>query len=283
MTRIYTILITGLLLLLIGCTEDYNPVSEETQVQAVIIAEMELGKTVQMVITTTYANDEQPIFPNEDAGNATLSNLVSGQVEKGLRYAETQNIWVQPSFQFKEGHDLQFEADFAVAGMQSITANTTVPMAGHISSNAKASMNGQNEIYLEFQIDNSESSAFYHVIPYVLDTNGERSHLKLQSKIEGLINLSHTNGILIDTHVHEAEYIYSLDLASSLNLNPSDQVYLELRTITEDHFRYHEFLTTYTEAQQGPFSSQIQTYSNVEGGQGIFVAYISNTETLVLQ
>lgn len=71
--------------------------------------------------------------------------------------------------------------------------------------------------------------------------------------------------------------ILSFTLAFQYNANQqilSDFI-IELRTASEEYYKYHRSLARQHQAGQHPFSEPVILYSNIENGQGVFAAFVS--------
>ena len=275
-------------LFIIGCSEPYNPISEETDNQTVILAELEVGQLAQLTVSSTYRGEELPLIPNDSDGEVSLSNHVSGQLDNGLRFVnrESTQVWISQSFQFKEGHDISISADFSAIGMGSVYAECTVPVSGKINTSQANRTDNTTQVSLSVDLAKLPTGAYYHLTPYLAHDLG-RENLNIEDIDVGeeqTYLLSHTDGMLIDMNSNGNGTTFELLLSTkTLDLSSFSTINLELRTVTEDYYKYHRFLTVYSETQQGPFNAPIPTYTNIEGGQGIFVAFASQTETADIQ
>ena len=53
----------------------------------------------------------------------------------------------------------------------------------------------------------------------------------------------------------------------------SKKVYVELRTITQEYYKYHSSLARQLIVRQDPFAEPVTIYNNIEGGYGNFSGF----------
>ena len=292
----FSILLALILVLISACSEPYVPASQLTKKEVVILAEMLVGESVEMKLSTTHSSDDEPIFLEAENGDVTMSNLApDGRKNTTLREikAEDQNgpnIWFNDDFFFEEGDEITITTDFSSLNLDPIFATTTAPVSGEILNAEAVAVESEDELIynLNLELSELEEDTYYHLTPYVttnpLGHDQEFFNISETSPSEhNIINLAHIDGILIDNSKADDR---SLNLQlSTTNIPSSDpsQIYLTLRTVTKDYYEYHKTLTLQQVSQQGPFDAPITSYTNIERGQGIFVAYTSQLDSVLVK
>ena len=286
-TKILTLIIIALCLY--SCTEEYQPVSEDKQDTAVIIAELEVGKDVSLTISSTFGEDSAAMFPTDQDGSALLSNPENGQFNKELRWVDNEAFrkkWIQTSFKFFEGQEIILDTDFSSVGLSKTYATAVVPPKGTIINEPETTeiiVDDINTYELNLNLAELPENIFYHLKAYILE-NGRKTFLKTKEIKNGnaaSFQLTHMDGMLIDYKQldNSGNLHYVVQSNNLLNTNPSS-IYLLVKTVPEAYYKFQKSLTIQKETQQGPFDAPVPTFTNIEGGQGIFVAYQSALETI---
>lgn len=283
------ILLILAVLLIASCSEPYEPETVQVTDETVVLAELEVGKDVSLSITSTYGPNGEATFPTSDEGDVLLSNPDNGQLNKELRWVGKLGRWIQTSFRFDEGDEIVLDTDFSGLGLGATKATCVVPPKGKLKSSEPTQMTMVEDtptFELDFKLDEIPSDNYYHLVPQVL-YRGISYPLNIKDVNDGAeasYHLSHTDGILIDYSALSGEkniqlIVHSTDLSE---LNPST-IYLKVKTVPQAYYEYHISLSNQKETQQGPFEAPVPTYTNIEGGQGIFVAYQTALDSLIVQ
>ena len=282
--------------LISACSEPYVPTSQFTEKEVVVLAEMLVGESVEMRISTTYSSDDEPIYLEAEDGIVTMSNLSPGG-RKNTTLRETKaedlngpNIWFNDDFYFEEGDEVTITTEFSSLNLDPIFATTTAPVSGKILESEAVLLESVDQLNynLILELSELEEDTYYHLTPYV--TNNSLGYdqeyfsiTETTSTKHNIIPLAHIDGILIDNSKADDRRL-NLQLSTSdiPSFDPS-QIYLTLRTVTKDYYEYHKTLTLQQVSQQGPFDAPIPSYTNIERGQGIFVAYTSQLDSVLVK
>ncbi len=280
-----------MLLFVTSCSEDFTPQNEDTDKQAVILSEFEVGDNeIEMTLTTTFSLNEGPSDPGQqlrDSSNEPfLSNLDNGATNKTFRYFSESQKWINDGFQFQPGHTISLTANLSVVGLDNIYAETTVPIAGEINVPTEvATDNGDTyDFSVELSIPELEDN-FYHITPYISEdaNSSSKQYLNVTGSTFGnatVFGLSHVDGILIDIDRMDNTNTFNLSIKKSeLSSNPS-KIYLQVKTVAKEYYDFHRSLTLQSESDQGPFDAPFPTVTNIERGQGIFTAYTVTLDSI---
>lgn len=61
------------------------------------------------------------------------------------------------------------------------------------------------------------------------------------------------------------------------------QLFIELRTVSEEYYRYFAALSRQRHSFQSPFSEPVILFDNIDGGQGVFAGYNTVRDSLIVQ
>ena len=141
---------------------------------------------------------------------------------------------------------------------------------------------------LSLEISDLEPDTYYHLSPYI--TNNPLHFDKIYFEVEetsgsdaALFDLVHADGILIDVNsLNDKNLDLKLSTANVPSFDP-DHIFLTLRTVTRDYYEYHKTLTLQEVQPNSPLGSAIPSYTNIERGQGIFVAFTSKLDSVLVK
>jgi hypothetical protein len=173
-------------------------------------------------------------------------------------------------------------------GFDIVQATTFIPRPSTIS----------NLEIKDVKIEQSDAHEFKNIIRYKLSFNIDNFesnyyHLVFYNEYNGLDNLfivdpepsddyqafiqHYEYGVLIDGQDLEINKPLVFDFQDwEINNNNLIRVYVELRTINEEYYKYHSSLTRQLIVLQDPFAEPVTIFNNIEGGFGNFSGFSSN-------
>jgi len=265
----------ALLLILVSCKYEVEVPPVEFEHKLVVIAELEADVAPELIVSTTYAIDSDPLtIPNYasvevyDTDNPTEVN--------SFRPPTKQNsfAWSPPgTFVPRVGKEYQLVVDVNDSDMdiEPLIAYTKIPVPGDIVSSEAVTYNQSSDL-TRFQIDMTledpeEETSNYHLIPMLVDGQDTFS-LEIAKVTEGVnasFPLSHRDGMLIDisslddnnTLTFEAKTLSPVNVDQMQNPR---MVYI-LKTVTEEYFYYHQTISRSNNSNLGPFTLPVITYS----------------------
>ena len=189
-----------------------------------------------------------------------------------------------PSGFLKAGNSYSISA--SAPGFETVRAETVIPEPSTIS----------NLAINDLDIQPSEKNEFKEIIRYkvVFNINHVGSnryyHLVFYNKYSGFAGLLMVDPELSDDQLYLKHYAYGLLLDKDDLKNPDqplsfnfvdwiveddalERVYVELRSITEEYYRYHSTLARQLLAREDPFAEPVSIYNNIEGGYGNFSGF----------
>ncbi len=170
-------------------------------------------------------------------------------------------------------------------GYESVRATTSIPRPSTIS----------NLNITGITIEPSTKNEFKDIVRYSLDFeinhigNNQYYHLVFYNQYAGLPSAYIVNPELTDDQPYLAHYDFGVlidkdDLVpgAPLNFNFVDwvlednelrRVFVELRSITKEYYKYHSTLARQLIVRQDPFAEPVSIYNNIEGGYGNFSGF----------
>ncbi len=138
----------------------------------------------------------------------------------------------------------------------------------------------------DIKISTDESHRYFEVEAYVIDPNDDTSFKKISIQpihsVKGVLPLPERKSILIESKELNSQFAF-LNLQATIDVNLLDineGVYLKLKTVTEDHYRYHFTLAKEIESTYAPLSEPVVNYTNIDDGIGLFSGFSSTVHTL---
>lgn len=186
----------------------------------------------------------------------------------------------------KEGFQYSIKA-FA-PGFEPVHATTEIPMPSKITDlhikdfkiQASDINNLKNNIHytVEFNIDHYPTNWYYHLIFYKVYDGDSIAYLidpEPSDKIPFIRNYDF--GILIDRHeLPEGQPLDFSFVDWSIKNKDIRSIYVELRSITPDYYKYSSTLARQVIVRQDPFAEPITIFNNIEGGYGNFSGFSPN-------
>ena len=88
-------------------------------------------------------------------------------------------------------------------------------------------------------------------------------------------------GLLFNDNLFNGN-IYEFVLSGEDFYSGTTSICVNLKSISEDYFKYLTTCKKHMDANWDPFMEKISVYSNVEGGVGIFGGFSLTTDTIVV-
>lgn len=197
---------------------------------------------------------------------------------------EGRLFFIFPQGFIKQGHTYTIAA--YAPGFESVRARTYIPLPSSVS----------NLVIRDVKIQPSEKHEFKNIVRYKLEFDIDHAignryyHLVFYNEYAGLDNLL----MILDPEpsddqpfLHHYDFGVLLDkedLAPGSPLtfsfvdwvvenNDLKRVYVELRSITEEYYRYHSTLARQLIVRQDPFAEPVSIFNNIEGGYGNFSGF----------
>ncbi len=170
-------------------------------------------------------------------------------------------------------------------GFESVRATTVIPQPSTIANllikDVKIEPSTKNEFKsivrykLAFEIDHLEANQYYHLVFYNQYNGSDVAFLVDPELSDDQPFLLHYDfGILINKDdLAEGEPL-SFDFVDWVVAEQDlKRVFVELRTITEDYYKYHSSLARQLIVRQDPFAEPVTIFNNIVGGYGNFSGF----------
>lgn len=131
---------------------------------------------------------------------------------------------------------------------------------------------------LVFNIDHFESNRYYHLVFYNQYKGLEDLYLVNPQPSDNQPFIQHHDyGVLVDRKdLNEGEPLTFEFQDWVVNNHDLIRVYVELRTITQDYYKYHSSLARQLSIRPDPFAEPVFIFNNIEGGYGNFSGFSPN-------
>lgn len=182
------------------------------------------------------------------------------------------------------GHDYNIIA--VAPGFDPVQAITRIPEQSSIRDLAvqglTISPSDKQEIQeilrysLTFRINHAGDNRYYHLIFYnEYEGRPGRYFIVNPEPTDEQIFLPHYDtGILLDRNNLRADAQLDFTFVDWIIENQRlKRVYVELRSISEEYFRYHSTLARQLIVRQDPFAEPISIFNNIQGGYGNFSGF----------
>ena len=182
------------------------------------------------------------------------------------------------------GHTYSIYA--SAPGYESVRAVTNIPMASAIRSlnitGLTISPSDKNEFKeilrytLVLEIDHLDENRYYHLVFYNAYENVPNQFFIVNPEpADDQPFLRHYDyGVLIDRYDLRSDGPLTFDFVDWVVENKGlKRVYAELRTISEEYYKYQSSLARQIIVRQDPFAEPVSIYNNIQGGYGNFSGF----------
>lgn len=131
---------------------------------------------------------------------------------------------------------------------------------------------------LVFEIDHFENNSYYHLIFYNQYAGLPNTWIVNPEPSDDQPFLQHYDyGVLVDRADLEDNKALTFRFQDwVIDGNELKTVYVELRSITEDYYKYHSSLARQLIIRNDPFAEPVSIYNNIDGGFGNFSGFSPN-------
>ncbi|MCB0558618.1 MAG: DUF4249 domain-containing protein [Lewinellaceae bacterium] len=304
-----------LLMLLItpGCEQPASFSLETPEPKLVVVSNFTLDKAVQVYVSKSqFILDEQKEEYVLDAtveiyeDDEHLETLEFVKPKSGLSevpYFTTRNLVPKVNTTYT----IQVEAPCCAPVMaKSKIPNSISLLSASISEFAVGESQEIEKFLATYLVrlsfeDPGEEKNYYHlsllqqIHEYTLEEGGDTviTHSYLQSLVfnpEDNDNnrVAHINGgLLMEDNLINNGQVISFELPLNIKLKKDQEIlgklFLELRAVTEEYYRYFSDLSRQKQSSDSPFSEPVIIYDNIDGGLGIFAGYNASLDSLYIQ
>jgi hypothetical protein len=184
----------------------------------------------------------------------------------------------------RAGHTYSITA--SAPGYEEVRAVTQVPQASAIRSldiaGLTISPSDKNEFKeiirytLVLEIEHLDDNRYYHLVFYneYQGLPGQFFIVNPEPADDQLFLRHYDYGVLIDKRDLRSDVPLTFDFVDWVVQDQGlKRVYAELRTISEDYYKYHSSLARQIIVRQDPFAEPVSIYNNIQGGYGNFSGF----------
>lgn len=279
-----------------SCTKTIEPTISDSAQELVVLAEIQSGILEPVIsLNSTFNNNLEDIKLSETIRVEVFVN--DEESPKSFRaLGDDLTSWrATPELIFQEGNTYKMYIDASEFGFPIVEATTFVPRSAQMIQGELSSPNlFTTNLGMSTQFENSfqierkeESEGYYHLIPYLKLADGSILNLNVEEITESensVLTMEHRYGILIDESLINESNVISTVLSLSQDIEnidlESDNIYFELRTVTEDYFKYHRSVSLNVQSSSSPFTLPTLTYTNFSSGYGLFATYSTSLDSI---
>jgi len=173
-------------------------------------------------------------------------------------------------------------------GFEDVQATTTIPNPSTISdlsikkiSIVQSQLNEEKtniRYTLNFKINHYESNRYYHVVFYN-GFIGLPQPVYINPELSDYQNFIHHHdyGVLIDREDLTPDQLLTFNFVDWTVIGYDlKNIFVELRSVTEEYYKYHSTLSRQLNVRQDPFSEPVIIYNNIAGGYGNFSGFATS-------
>jgi len=281
----FSLLLLGLLVALSGCESTLElPVNDNPKLTIVSHLSSSNTTTAKVYVYSSLSASDSSSFHVPDNVEVEVTELETDYSIRLVSMTERgKSYFGFPDNFLKEGFSYTISA-FA-PGFESIRATTRIPKPSTIA----------NLMIEDFSIEPSTKNEFKNIVRYkvVFDINHFESnqyyHLVFYNQYDSLPNAYLVDPELSDDQpfLHHYEFGILVDKEDLVTGKPLSfefvdwvvgnhalkRVYVELRTITQEYYKYHSTLARQLIVRNDPFAEPVTIFNNIEGGFGNFSGF----------
>lgn len=289
---ILSILFVSYIITLNSCITEFENDANTSDVHLVVRCDLEAGQHSPRVYLSSSFNHNSDVFRFDDNvsvelyedGNTKPIVLSKDPFEESLWIANDSRIFSPGKLYFLriDAHDFGFPLSLS---------ETSIPVKRKASQLAVSFKGDSDRVEMQYQFEKSlGAGVFFHILAYVKDSAANRKYLPTFNHSENFNMpgiLEGASGILIDySKLNEDKHLsFMTDFASIRDNNIPNTGYLilEMRTVTEDYFKYLYSIRENNENISNPFSLPTTTFTNINNGYGLFSGYSVYRDSLEIE
>lgn len=275
------------ILLLSGCetSVDYqaNVSSKLTIVSQITPNGWDESRYVYVYASQSPSDSSQFYTPEHLDVNVTTGDTIVhllSTIQKGKK------IFIFPGGFLKSG--LTYSIEASAPGFQTVEASTTIPSPSTISDlTIKTISIEQSELNqfkknirytLQFKINHTEPNHYYHLVFYNSYVGLQNPYLVNPELSDNQPFIHHYEyGVLLNrSDVRDDQTLIFNFVDWTVEGNDLKRVYVELRSITEEYYKYHSSLARQLMVRQDPFAEPVTIFNNIDGGYGNFSGFATS-------
>ena len=282
----FSFLLVGLLMVITSCESTLElPVNDNPKLTIVSHLSSGVSSVPLVYVYSSLSASDSSSFHIPDNLEVEVTELETDHSIRLVSITEKgKTFFGFPDNFLKDGFSYTISA-FA-PGFESVRATTRIPKPSTISNlsieNLQIEPSTKNDFKnivrytVVFDINHFESNRYYHLVFYNQYHNLPDVYWLVDPELsDDQPFLRHYDfGILIDKEDLVAGESLSFDFVDWVVADRGlNKVYVELRTITQEYYKYHSTLARQLIVRQDPFAEPVTIFNNIEGGFGNFSGF----------
>lgn len=303
----FNYLLLGLLCIGATCERPVELDLDLPDPRLVIVSNFTLGEKVKVRVSKSQnILDESP---SEYLANASVG-LYQGDklIEELMLIIEPAErippYYVTPTFEPEPA--ITYTIKVAAAGFEPVIAHSFIPAPVDIGDfsvsevvegpgHTNFSKSYSYEVFLSFE-DPGDEVNYYHLNFYqevINYENTEAGDTVIISKRLEPVTFENINGsdfvesvfgggILFEDNPFSEGLSFSFSIMISPEFQYLGKVFAELRTVSEEYYLFHRSISQSQNQTDGPFTSPVVIFNNIENGHGVFAGYNTSQDSIIL-
>ena len=291
--------ISGFLILVLGiqaCEEGVELSYEDFPPQISVHAILNPGQDIRVVLGVTQFPTDTTLAQIPGDTNADL--VYNGQNYPLIPVGDGKTFKPEAPINPLPGEKVVITV--SAAGFEPVRAETVVPSNSGVEALEYTAceimaVDGQCLTNVEYSVflrlDHGPVNRYYHLLFYqgILVPNEDPNDPGYKTELAPVtpkndlpsgISPHHETGVLVNAELTGLESPLNFTIDFLFNYNGQQDcpempgpLYMDIRTVTEDYYLYHNSLARQLQSRQDPFAEPIQLFTNIEDGVGVFSAY----------
>ena len=277
-----------ILLFFSSCEQDAYFIVPEGYSKLHAISEISPNQKIKVRVSTSIGVNTQDdfIFPEQSDAEVILYENGVALDDPGFRYISSEKAFVsQGSFRTKEGVEYGLSVSMKDdININPIFASATIPHSIKLEDvkitdvkTIKSSNLGNDVSFKVAASLEGVSNDYFIIRPYYLNKSGVKKTFLVKNILEGnsgAFQSEYAQGVLINKIKSGDMIQLSLETAELLATNDElSLLYIEVLSLSADSYSYYKCYNNQIEAQGLIISEPVISYTNFEGGLGVFSAY----------
>lgn len=276
----------GILLLSAGCetTIDFQSKAEAKLTIISQVTPLGWNEAQRVYVYASQSPSDSSLFYTPDNLEVYVTEVESGiTIQLKTVTEDGKTFYKIPDGFLKAG--LNYTITAHATGFEDVQATTDIPRPSTISDlSIKTISIEQSELNevkknirytLQFKIKHTEPNRYYHLVFYNTYDSLSGKYLVDPELSDKQLFIHHYDyGVLIDRNDLAPDQPLTFNFVDwTVNGNDLNTVYVELRSITEEYYKYHSSLARQLIVRQDPFAEPVTIFNNIKGGYGNFSGF----------
>lgn len=296
MTRIFWMIPLGFLLLSAGCEATID-LQSKAEPKLTIISQITpagWNEAQRVYVYASQSPSDSSSFYTPDLLQVFVTEVESGITIQLEEVTEDGKTFYKIPDGFLKA-TLNYTISAHATGFEDVQANTFIPSPSTIADlSVKTISIVQSELNefkknirytLQFKINHVEPNRYYHLVFYnSYDGLAALYLVNPELSDNQLFTYHYDYGVLIDRNDLKPDQLLTFNFVDwTLEGNDLRSVFTELRSVTEEYYKYHCSLARQLIVRTDPFAEPVTIFNNIEGGYGNFSGFSMDVDSFALR